>query len=243
MAEWFETWFDSVYYHLLYASRSEEEAQWFIKELIEKVGADPSWECCDLACGKGRHSRSLYNLGMKVTGLDLSPNSIQFAKKFENERLGFFIHDMRNVYKHEHFDWVLNLFTSFGYFESQAENQKALVSTAASIKPGGLLVLDYMNSKLAIESFQKHYVKESGGVAFKINKYIEKGYIYKDIHFKVQDKTYAFTERVKLLFLEDFKTFFKAADLEIKEVWGNYALEKYDLNQSPRMIFLCQKPL
>ena len=75
----------------------------------------------DLACGKGRHSIYLNKLGYNVIGADLSKNSIQFAKEFENNRLHFVEHDMRNPLEKK-YNAILNLFTSFGFFENDAED-------------------------------------------------------------------------------------------------------------------------
>jgi SAM-dependent methyltransferase len=241
MAEWFETWFDSPYYHILYASRNADEAAKFLLNLISKLNFSKDWQYCDLCCGKGRHSIYLNQQGFSVTGLDLSPNSIAIAKKQENENLKFFEHDIRNTFKPAFFDVVLNLFTSFGYFESNAENQASLVATAASIKPGGMLVMDYMNSRGAVETFQTKYVKTVAEIDFSITKSIEFGYIFKNIQFTTLSKTYDFTERVKLLFLEDFQTYFDAAGLELKYTFGNYTLDPYVQNESNRLIMVCQK--
>jgi 2-polyprenyl-3-methyl-5-hydroxy-6-metoxy-1,4-benzoquinol methylase len=241
MAEWFETWFDSPYYHVLYASRTTEEAAFFLNNLSQKLSFQHDWLFCDLCCGKGRHSISLNAMGFKVVGLDLSPNSIKTAKLSENASLHFYEHDIRNTFKKASFDVVLNLFTSFGYFESNAENQACLVKTAASIKPGGLLILDYMNSRGAIETFQTSYVKTVAGIDFNISKYIENGYIYKNISFDDQGRAYNFTERVKLIFLEDFQSFFAAAGLKLELTFGNYALDPYVQTQSNRLIMVCRK--
>ncbi|MFN3940966.1 MAG: YkgJ family cysteine cluster protein, partial [Chitinophagales bacterium] len=75
----------------------------------------------DLACGKGRHSIYLNQLGYDVTGADLSENSIKEASKFANEKLHFKVHDMRIPFE-EKYDAIFNLFTSFGYFENDADN-------------------------------------------------------------------------------------------------------------------------
>lgn len=241
MAEWFEEWFDTKYYHILYKSRTDEEAKRFIENLIEKFVFSKDASYCDMACGKGRHSIFLNSKGYKVTGLDLSPNNIKHAKAFENESLKFSEHDIRNVYKENSFDVMLNLFTSFGYFENNEENQKAVLAMAKNIKPGGKLILDYMNSRKAIEEFNTYYVKSVDGIDFTIDKKIEKGYIYKHISFTDNKKSHNYEERVKLLFLDDFIDFFNKSGLKLKEVYGNYDLQNYDEHLSDRMIMFCEK--
>src|SRR5690554_6600617 len=127
-AEWFETWFDTPYYHILYQNRDFSEAEKFINNLLDYLKLPKDANCLDLACGKGRHSVFLNKKGLQVTGVDLSENSIQEAKPFENETLKFDTHDMREVYKKNTYDIVFNLFTSFGYFDSSEDNLKVLKS-------------------------------------------------------------------------------------------------------------------
>jgi SAM-dependent methyltransferase len=241
MAEWFVDWFNTAYYHILYKSRSDIEAQIFVDNLETELGFSTNYTYCDMACGKGRHAIYLNKKGYKVWGLDLSTENIKFAKNHENESLKFHVHDIRNTYKTDFFDVVLNLFTSFGYFENNLENQNAIVAIAKSIKPGGTLVLDYMNSRKAIEEFNTHYIKSVDGIDFTITKKIEKGYIFKKIKFNDKGQNFEFEERVKLIFLEDFKSFFVSAGLQLTNVYGNYALDNYDELKSDRMVMICKK--
>ena len=79
--KWFETWFDTPYYHLLYNNRNDDEAQNFISNLVGFLKLPTSALVLDVACGKGRHSRYLAKLGYNTTGIDLSPQSINDANK------------------------------------------------------------------------------------------------------------------------------------------------------------------
>ena len=80
--EWFATWFETDYYHTLYKYRDKAEAEHFIEHLIEELNAEKGSKVLDLACGKGRHSITLHELGMDVLGADLSSNSIGMAQQF-----------------------------------------------------------------------------------------------------------------------------------------------------------------
>ncbi|MCP9769372.1 class I SAM-dependent methyltransferase [Lacihabitans sp. LS3-19] len=241
MAEWFAEWFDTPFYHILYKSRGENEAQKFIDNLAEKLNFSSDWQYCDMACGKGRHAIYLNSKNFEVTGLDLSPNNIWHAQCAENEKLQFHEHDIRDTFRPEYFDVMLNLFTSFGYFENQEENQKAVKAMSNSLKSGGILVLDYMNSRKAIEGFNSHYEKTVDGIQFNINKRIEFGFIFKNISFENEGKNHKYEERVKLLFLEDFKHFFEASNLTLIDVYGDYELNPYQDLASDRMIMVCKK--
>lgn len=137
MQAWFKNWFDSPYYHQLYFNRDESEAAAFINKLIEYLKPASRSRMLDVACGKGRHSLQLANKGFDVTGIDLSAYSIQEALKHECENLHFYQHDMRLPFWINYFDYAFNFFTSFGYFQTQRENDNAIRTIAQSLKQQG----------------------------------------------------------------------------------------------------------
>ncbi|MFI0492366.1 SAM-dependent methyltransferase, partial [Flavobacterium sp.] len=114
---WFASWFDTPYYHILYKERNDHEAQIFMDNITHYLNLPENAKVLDLACGKGRHSIYLNQLGYEVVGADLSENSIAEANKSQNETLKFQVHDMRETFD-DKFDAIFNLFTSFGYFEN-----------------------------------------------------------------------------------------------------------------------------
>lgn len=238
---WFEDWFDSEYYHTLYKSRDETEAARFMDALLGYLTLPAGAHVMDLACGKGRHSRFLNSLGYNVLGVDLSENSIAFARQFESATLQFRVGDMREPQGHLAFDAVFNLFTSFGYFNSQADNRKTLASIHTSLKTNGLLVIDFMNSAKAIAHLQPHYVLEKNGVVFHINKRLEEGVIHKKIAFTDKGQSWQFEEQVQALTFQHFIDYFSKTGFVLKTVFGNYALEPFDEKNSDRMIFIAQK--
>jgi 2-polyprenyl-3-methyl-5-hydroxy-6-metoxy-1,4-benzoquinol methylase len=128
--EWFSTWFDSPYYHLLYSSRSYTEAGSFLDALLAHLHPKADAQLLDLACGRGRHAVQISARGYDVTGLDLSPENITAAQQHAHVGLRFYVHDMRVPLQCGPFDFVLNLFTSFGYFQEESENVVALRNTA-----------------------------------------------------------------------------------------------------------------
>ena len=107
-------WFDSDYYHILYSNRDLKEAEHFIKILVNHLKIKKGSKILDLACGKGRHSIYLNKKGFDVTGYDNSEKSIEKAKKFKNNLLRFKRKEMTEEYEGS-FDFIFNLFTSFGY--------------------------------------------------------------------------------------------------------------------------------
>ncbi len=240
--EWFKYWFDSPYYHLLYRNRDEIEAQQFIDALLEKLRPRPGDAVLDLACGKGRYSCYLEKKGLDVTGIDLSKASIEYARQFETANLSFFTHDMRLPFSFNRFDYVFNFFTSFGYFDSEADHLKTLKNVKDGLKNGGQFVLDFFNSGHVVNHLISRETKTIEGIHFELYKRIEGRYVVKTIDFEDLGQRWVFEERVCLFYLEDFERLFALAGLKLLEVFGDYRLGQFDLDNSPRLILIAQKP-
>lgn len=240
--EWFVRWFDSPYYHILYQSHDDREARLFIDKLLIPL-ALPDWaRLLDLGCGRGRHARYLAEHGFQVTGLDIAPSSIAFARRFEHDRLAFFQHDMRRPFRYNYFDAVLNIFTSFGYFNTEKEHLKILKNIFDGLKPGGLFLLDYFNSEWVRQNLEKDELKTLKGIDFHLKKTIRGGRIYKRVAFTTEGRKFLFRERVRLFELNDFRGLINEVGLKLKEVYGGYDLSPFNPNQSKRLILIAQKP-
>ena len=238
---WFATWFDSPYYHLLYKNRGEKEAQVFIDNVIEKLQLKKGSKLIDIACGKGRHATYFNKKGMNVVGVDLSPNSIASAKQNENNNLQFSVHDMREVYKENHFDIVTNLFTSFGYFENKDDEQKAINAMAKNLKSDGVLIIDFMNIKKIIANLISSEKKTIDSITFNIKRSMQNNHIIKDIEIIDDTETQHFQEKVKAITLSDFSAFVSNVGLNIIDIFGNYKLDDFDATISDRLILICKK--
>lgn len=236
-SEWYTTWFDTPYYHILYKNRDDEEAQNFMRQLTDYLNLKPKSHILDLACGRGRHAIYLNKIGYQVTGIDLSQNSIDYAKNFETDGLHFQRHDMCQPMD-KTYDAVFNLFTSFGYFEKDDYNINAIKAMKANMKPDAFGVIDFLNVHHTLKYLKSYDTKTVDGIAFKIHKWVEDGYIFKRIQFEAQGREFDFTERLKCIDLELFKTYFKAAGLQIKQVFGSYNLEDYNTKTSERLILI-----
>jgi len=239
--QWFENWFNSPYYHLLYSHRNEEEADFFIRNICSSLQLPKSSKVWDLACGKGRHSLALFNLGYEVTGTDLSENSIREAKQHQKKGLDFEVHDMRESFRSDYFDAVLNLFTSLGYFSEECDNARVFKNVNEALKPGGTFIVDFFNAGKILKSFCGSYTEERGPITFHISKKINHNCIDKHIEFSVEGKDYFFEEKVSLLRLEDFEKFAADTSLKLSATYGNYQLKPFDAETSDRLILVYKK--
>jgi SAM-dependent methyltransferase len=240
--EWFEDWFNSTYYHLLYSHRDEEEANQFMQNLLTKLVPEPHSKILDLACGKGRHAQFIASKGFDVIGIDLSENSIAEALQKSNAKLQFFEHDMRFPFRINYFDYVFNLFTSFGYFNNQRDEINTIKSIALNLKPRGLVVIDFFNAAKVIQMTAKcSEQKMIDGIEFEWKKSIINKSVIKEIDVKDAGIVHHYKEQVRLLELADFENYFRQAGLKLLATFGDYSLAPFDVITSERLIMIAQK--
>jgi cyclopropane fatty-acyl-phospholipid synthase-like methyltransferase len=237
--DWFKDWFNTPYYHILYKDRNDDDAQFFMRNITSFLQLPKSTHILDLPCGKGRHSVFLNSLGYKVTGGDLSENSIKAAQQFANETLSFKVHDMRKSFNHN-YNAVFNLFTSFGYFEDDAEDISILQNIKNGLTENGAFVFDFLNAKKVAANLVKNETKTIDDIAFNINREIKNGFIYKHISFFADGKQHEYTEQVKYLDLPKMSDYLAKVGFEIQHVFGNYALESFDDNKADRLIIVAK---
>jgi SAM-dependent methyltransferase len=235
--KWYASWFDSPYYHILYKDRNYREAQIFMDNLTHYLNLPEKAKVLDLACGKGRHSIYLNQLGFDVIGADLSENSISEASKNTNESLHFEVHDMREPFEGK-FDAIFNLFTSFGYFENDDDDLKTLIAIKESLSEYGFAVIDFMNVNQVISNLVPDEIKTVDEIDFHIKRYVKDNHIVKEIEFEDQGVKFHFTEKVKALTLENFQEMMEEAGIFLLDIFGDYKLKKYHKTSSERLIMI-----
>lgn len=241
---WYKDWFNSKYYHLLYQHRDEEEALQFIQTLIQYLHPPAGAAMVDVACGKGRHSKVLADMGFDVTGIDLSAASIEVARKEESDNLHFFQHDMRLPFWMNYFQYAFNFFTSFGYFRTRREHDNAIRTIAQSLKKEGIFVIDYLNVHYTEEQLEKTFTTTIEGITFHITKWQDEDHFFKQIQITDAANSapkHLYTERVAKFSLGDFTDMLSYQGMQIQEVFGDYQLGHYDVKKSPRMIIVARK--
>jgi len=243
MESWFKNWFNSPYYHQLYFKRDDVEAEAFISKLLERLQPAPGATMLDVACGRGRHALQLANHGYDVTGIDLSEDSIEEAKQQEKKNLHFYRHDMRLPFRINYYDFVFNFFTSFGYFNTQRENDNAMRTISQALKNHGTLVIDFLNVHYAEDHLVHHSEQTINDVHYIITKWFDETHFYKKIEIEDEqyDTPFIFTEKVQKLTLGDFNDMLAFQYLQVKEVFGDYQFNRYDVKKSPRLIIVAEK--
>ncbi len=245
--EWFETWFASPFYDVLYAHRDEAEAELFVKTLLCELPVPTGARILDLACGKGRHARAFAKRNNKVVGIDLTERFIAEARKIakkENLNLQCFVQDIRNFAFQEKFHLIFNGFTSFGYFENPKDNEMILAKVYQHLLPKGFFVLDYLNSLQVKKNVpnNKREIRQYNEHTLIIEKEIRDNFVYKTIRIlnPKQNSEKKYTERVRLFSREELQEMLERYALKTTRIWGDYYGNDYSENSS-RMIFIAQK--
>jgi ubiquinone/menaquinone biosynthesis C-methylase UbiE len=157
MTPWYEESFGHEYL-TLYTHRNLEEARTNVRSIVELLSLNPDAPLLDLCCGAGRYLLALREQGFnRLVGLDLSNDLLsvavdKLARTNGHNPIPLIQADMRAIPLENHFAAVLSLFTSFGYFQADRDNQAVLEAAHTSLKPGGIFLLDYLNRDHLIEN-------------------------------------------------------------------------------------------
>lgn len=136
------------------------------------------------------------------------------------------------------YDAIFNLFTSFGYFESDQKNLAALKMMSEHLNDTGFGVIDFMNTTQVKEQLVPEEIIEVNGISFNLERYEEDGFIHKEIRFEHEGSPHFYTERVRAFTLEDFEVMFESAGIYLLDVFGDYKLNKYHPEKSDRLVMI-----
>lgn len=229
-------------YLTIYAHRTDEAARAEIKDIIQILELNSPATVLDLCCGNGRHSRALTELGFEVTGIDLSKVLLEQAELTNTDgKIRYSQCDVRETPFVEEFNVVLNLFTSFGYFDKWEENKKIFLSIATALKPSGVFLVDFLNPGYV----QKHLVPYSErrveDLLIKETRRIEGKKVIKQIDVLEGNQQRTYEEQVNLFTLAEMKKMIEETGLHITDVYGDLQKSKFDEGHSPRMIITGNK--
>jgi SAM-dependent methyltransferase len=245
---WYETAFGSKYLEV-YSHRDGDEATRALA-LIEQV-CDlqvPGTMVLDLACGQGRYSRQLAAKGHSVAALDLSMPLLERGRasqldSFDRGGTVWFVRaDMRAVPFKGGFDLAINMFTSFGYFENDADNVQVLEQIEDALKPGGKWVIDYLNRPRVIATLVPEDHSEKSGL--KISQYRRLGdsekRVVKDVKIEGPEGSQQWTESVRMYGRREMEYMLEGAGLTLEKVYGDYDLSAHG-EDSSRLILTGHK--
>lgn len=239
---WYQESFGNDYL-LVYKHRDMQGAYHEVKKMMNWLDLAQGAQILDLCCGMGRHSMALAEFGFKVTGVDLSSVLLKEAVAHDEDKQVTWIQgDMREVPLSGPFDAVVNLFTSFGYFDEDEQNEKVLHEMHRLLKKNGRFIIDFLNPDFVKANLVAQSEREEDGLIIREMRVIEDGCVRKRIVISQPDQPdRQYLEQVKLYELSTFKTMLKNAGLHIDQVYGDYEGQPYTQASSSRLIFVGHK--
>jgi SAM-dependent methyltransferase len=234
-AEWFESWFGEEYI-ALYPHRDVAEAKKAIDLIAGTLDGRRVNRALDLACGPGRHARFLAERWW-TSGTDLSEVLLRFAQR-TGVQAKLVRADIRELpYRESSFDLVVNLFTSFGYFESDDEHERVIRDLARVIVPGGTFVIDFLNAQLVRRTLVPADMKVVNGKQVEQRREItpDGRFVVKHIHIGTGARE--FTERVRLFSGEELTALLERSGFHIERSFGDYDGAPLGENSSRVILF------
>lgn len=244
MSEWFKDWFASEEYLQVYSHRDKEEAKLLIEFILKGISIPKRAFVLDAACGAGRHTKIFLEKNYKIVGFDLSKTLLKIAKESLTRKSfnsAFVNADLRRVCFKQKFDLIINLFTSFGYFNDDSENLQFIKDAFSMLKNNGYYIFDYLNPvyvKNNLVPFSKS-IKNKREI-IEERKIID-GRVEKTITIKSDSETKKYKESVKLYSYNQIENMFSNIGFKVSKSFGDYYGNKFSENKSNRMLIIFKK--
>ncbi len=236
MTEWFEEWFGEEYLQL-YPHRDAAEAERAASLILDRVGFRTGWRILDVACGAGRHASAFKEAGAWCVGLDLSAALLRVARGVTSAPL--IRADMRALpVRPASMDLTVNLFTSFGYFDHDAEHAMALGEMVSTVRPAGWFVIDFLNARAVRSRLVPRETRRLDGGEVEVERSVSSDgrYVCKSIRTPTGRR---FSERVRLFGAGEIEAMLGAAGVTVRQRYGDYDATPL-LPDSPRTILIGQ---
>ncbi len=243
-SEWFKDWFNTEEYLNVYQHRNESDAEEHVKLILENINLSSGAKILDMACGAGRHAIILARKNFNITAVDLSESLLAIAKKNaddENLKLNFVHSDIRNFKSDDKFNLVLNLFTSFGYFESDEENFSVLRKAYDLLVDDGYFVLDFFNSYFLEQNLVESSEENLGEVKIHQFRKIKENRVTKKIVITKNGGLSQFEESVRMFTKDELVNAIQIIGFDIYKTFGDFLGNEFEKFTSPRLIMICKK--
>ncbi len=241
---WYNDWFNSEYYLKVYSHRDESEAERLVELITKKVELSPGSNVLDMACGSGRHAIIFAKKGFNVTAVDLSNLLISEAKDIATEsevKIQFVLSDILKFKSEKQYNLVLNLFTSFGYFDDDEENFKVIQKAYELTAKNGFFVLDYFNKNYLLSNLIPTTIFSENGCRITQYRTIQGNRVRKNISVESKDSYQEFYESVRLYSHQEMLGLMKKAGFKIIATYGDYDGNLFNEENSPRLILITKK--
>jgi SAM-dependent methyltransferase len=245
-AAWFEDdsfWessFPCLFPDEKFASAEEQVSQ------LPKLTGSPFSRVLDLCCGPGRHAIPLAKQGALVTGVDRSSFLLEKARsRAGSEKIEWIHEDVRTFVRPGQYELVINLWTSFGYFESAEEDLIVLRNAHSSLRPAGFFVIDLLGKEIVARKFAPKAVEErsDGSILVEKREIVQDWCRIKVQWLLIQNNHITRVEFDHALYSgRELTDLLRAAGFKSVRLYGTWQGTPYDLN-AERLIAVATKPV
>lgn len=222
--DWYAHSFGALY-PILYAHRSPEEARQQAAFAAEQLRITAGDRLLDLCCGNGRHLGALARYTQRLVGIDYSPELLFIARAQLPPPARLVRGDMRSLPFENAFDALTNFFTSFGYFQAEAENAQVPVQMAQALRPGGRFFMDYVNPDHLKRTLVPHSERTAEGFHVTEDRWIDLDTRRVNKRTRIrrgQEPERVFGESVRLYSQNEITVLLENAGLEIDAMFGDH---------------------
>lgn len=243
MAAWHE---ENSFWHSmapkLFSRVMLERAASEVEGCTRLAGVSPPCKVLDLCCGPGRHSAELARKGYRVTGVDRTREYLDEAGK-DFPDIEFVEADMRDFRRTDSFSLVLNLYTSFGYFEDPADDRKVVENVYESLVPGGKFIMELMGKEVLARIFRERDWYEEDGIIYLEERRVLDDWKWVEARWLKLDgeKMEEYTISHRLYSARELKELLTESGFGEVEIYGSLAGISYDQN-AERLVAVARKP-
>lgn len=221
------------------------EAENMVENIIPLLKIKSGVKILDLCCGMGRHSIEFARQGFQVTGVDLTLSYLKIAKEYAKEKevnIEFIQEDMRTFCRANTFDVIVNLFSSFGYFEDKNDDCQVIKNVYTSLKPNGLFLIDIFSKEILARIFkERNWYEVDGNITLEERK-ITKNWSWieeRRIFIKNGEKR-EFTMSLRIYSAIELMTLLEDCGFNRIDVFGDLKGAPYD-HTAKRLIMVAYK--
>ena len=246
--EWFQSFFGEDYFEIYRDAFPPERTAEEVDAIVSLLGLAPGARILDLACGHGRHAIPLANRGFEVVGFDLSEVFLAQARsdaEAQRAELRWVQGDMRELAFEGEFDAVINVFTSFGYFDDPQDDVRVLERVCAVLKPGGCFLLETLHRDGLLGRFRSNIREKTSNGTVVESDYawdLAEDVLHNEVVLIRPDGTRSeYRTAVRIRSLHTLLALMREAGLEPTAWYGGLDGSTLDLS-SRRLVLLCTRP-
>lgn len=245
--DWWQKLFDTPLYFELYEAEDTKKAVRQVAQAVKLLGLSPPARVLDAPCGYGRHAVELAQRGFTVTGVDISETQLRRARE-KADAAGVPVdlrrEDARHLAFDAEFDAAINLFLSFGYFETDDEHVAMLAGIARALRPGGRFLMEFWNREFEIRYFDRHQVDHTGDVV-EVEEWefdhLRGRLNWTNTAFFPDGRRESWWHSIRAYTVAEMRQLFERAGLRLDAVYGGLDGQPYSI-EAEDAVFLATRP-